>query len=72
MFSAVLPGNRYNMDGHHLLGRSHLFADPTFSEGESILQVIIVNMKKCHPYAVCSGFVFILQVVTAVCKSLCK
>jgi hypothetical protein len=40
LLSAVLPGNRYNLD-HGLLGRSHLFADPSFSEGESILQVIL-------------------------------
>ncbi|KAL4233708.1 hypothetical protein ACF0H5_008388 [Mactra antiquata] len=40
IIQTVLPGNRYNMDGHHILGRSHLFADPTFSEGESILQAL--------------------------------
>nr|ACM16807.3 aryl hydrocarbon receptor [Ruditapes philippinarum] len=38
-FQAVLPGNRYNLD-HGLIGRSHLFADPSFSEGESILQAL--------------------------------
>nr|AAZ83700.1 aryl hydrocarbon receptor [Dreissena polymorpha] len=37
---AVLPVGRYSLDGHHLLGRSHLFSDPGFSEGESILQAL--------------------------------
>ncbi|XP_033741802.1 uncharacterized protein LOC117328383 [Pecten maximus] len=38
-FQAVLP-DRYNLDTHHLIGRSHLFPDPGFSEGDSILQAL--------------------------------
>ena len=37
-FPAVLPNRYLGMDGH-ILGRSHLFTEPGFSEGESILQV---------------------------------
>ncbi|KAK3097370.1 hypothetical protein FSP39_009073, partial [Pinctada imbricata] len=38
-FAAVLP-DRYNIDSHHILGRSHLFQEPGFSEGDSILQAL--------------------------------
>lgn len=37
-FHAVLP-DRYHLDNHYLT-RSHLLPDPTFSEGESILQAL--------------------------------
>ncbi|XP_050391766.2 uncharacterized protein LOC126810627 [Patella vulgata] len=37
-FQAVLP-SRYGIE-NHLLGRSHLFTEPGFSEGESILQAL--------------------------------
>ncbi|XP_046574647.1 LOW QUALITY PROTEIN: single-minded homolog 1-like [Haliotis rubra] len=37
-FQTVLP-NRYGIESH-LMGRSHLFQEPGFSEGESILQAL--------------------------------
>ncbi|KAL3881167.1 hypothetical protein ACJMK2_027624 [Sinanodonta woodiana] len=39
LFAAVLP-DRYHLDSHHILSRSHLYHDPGFSEGDSILQAL--------------------------------
>lgn len=52
-FAAVLP-DRYNLDSHHIIGRSHLFHEPGFSEGDSILQALYGFMV----VITCDGEVF--------------
>lgn len=63
LFPAVLP-DRYNLDSHHIIGRSHLFHEPGFSEGDSILQVgssfvhIQIHLKNIYFCSICMHIFF--------------
>lgn len=74
LFPAVLP-DRYNLDSHHIIGRSHLFHEPGFSEGDSILQVgssfvhIQIHLKNIYFCSICMHIFFFVSLQTYSCIS---